>query len=193
MDFTKGYAYLFPISTLFEYSSAFVVFTLLCGQNAFSFELKEPFETPLGRKYETELKILIVPANQLPSGCRLTRETTGTAIFPATTNPFVTEDEKLIQFVSRFVVGEKQLDNVKAAFSVLFTDKEPRFEVGIWGLSFEDEKAASEALAQTKFGDVLVKDSLMLTVWHDTPDSKPCLRAIERHLKGEGFKKVQKG
>jgi hypothetical protein len=82
---------------------------------------------------------LIVPANGLPSSCQLVTEIKTAPIFPATTNPFVTDNDQLIEFVLLIGFGNKPPQDVSVAISVLYVEGE-QDEVGIGVLDSSPRK-----------------------------------------------------
>jgi hypothetical protein len=150
-------------------------------------ELKDPFETPLGRQYRRELDVLTPPPGRLPPTCRLVREAGTAPIFPATTNPFVTDDPQLIEFISLVGFGSERLHDVSVAISAVFYEAEPRHEIGVWALQFRSTKAALEARSSLGAGDVLMRDRMMVSLWRDDEVGRACQRAIDAHLIQNGF------
>lgn len=146
-----------------------------------------PFGGPLGQKYRNELEQLVVPADRLPSSCQLVTETQTASIFPATTNPFVTDDARLIDFVSLLGFGNRQLPDVIVAMSALYVEREPKHEIGIWGLRFRSAKAA--LAGYQKFGqrEVPRKGALLVTLWRDDEMGAACQLAIKAHLIKNSF------
>lgn len=150
-------------------------------------QLGSPYNNPLGHQYKNELEQLVVPANHLPSSCRLVTETKTASIFPATTNPFVTNDARLIDFVSLLGFGNKQLPDVIVAMSALYVEREPQHEVGIWGLRFRSAKAAMTGHESLVQREVLKKGELLVTLWRDDEIGAPCQQAIKAYLTRNGF------
>ena len=155
---------------------------------SYAFDLGDPFDTPLGKKYQSALKVLVVSPKVLPPSCRLAREIRTAPIFPATMNPYVTDDTRLIAFISQIGFGRKYLDDINVSLSALYYSGSPSSEVGIWGLHFKSEKAAVAAYKRSKYRTVLIKGPLLLTVWVDDETGKMCKQAIENNLKNDGFK-----
>ncbi len=162
---------------------------MLPASSAYALELKDPFETRLGRQYRLELDVLTPPPQRLPTTCQLVRKAATAPIFPATTNPGVTEDARLIRFVSLVGFGSERLNDVRVAFSALFYDTEPRHEVGVWGLQFKSPEAVSKARSSVGTRDVLVKGLMMVSLWRDDEVGRTCQQAIEAHLVKNGFVK----
>lgn len=152
-----------------------------------AFQLGSPFDNPLGKRYRNDLEQLMVPADRLTPSCRLMTEIKTAPIFPATTNPFVTDDARLIDFVSLIGFGNKQLQDVSVAMSVLYIEREPQHEVGIWGLRFRSPKAAMAGYESLKQREVLRKDELLVTLWRDDEIGRTCQQAIKAHLVKNGF------
>lgn len=155
---------------------------------SYAFELGEPFDTPLGKKYESSLKVLAVPPQLLPPSCHLAREVQTSLIFPATTNPYATDEKKLIAFASQIGFGRKHLDDIHVALSALYFAGSARSEVGIWGLLFTTEKAAMAFYDGLKHRAALLKGPLVLTVWVDDKSGNTCKQRIENSLMTDGFK-----
>ena len=107
---------------------------LLSGVAAQAFQLGSPFDSPLGQTYRKELEQLVVPADHLPPSCRLVTEIKTAPIFPATTNPFVTDSAQLIDFVSLIGFGKKQLQDVSVVMSALYVEREPHTKLGYGAL-----------------------------------------------------------
>lgn len=168
------------------YTKVAVALSLLCVMDAHAYQLGSPFDTALGRKYRTELESLIVPPEHLPTSCRLATEFETTPIFPATTNPFVTNDSQLIEFIA-MAFGNKQLQEVNVVLTALYIDGSPRYEVGIWAVRFKTERAAVAAYERLKYIEFLQKDALLVRVLRDNDISKPCHDAIKDHLISDGF------
>ena len=167
-----------------------IMLLLFIVLNAYAYQFAGPFDNPLGQKYRTQMESLSVPPNSLPTSCRLATEVKTAPIFPATTNPFVTDNAKLIEFISLIGFGSKQLQEVSAALSALYADRDGRHEVGIWGLQFATEKAAAVAYGKLKDRDVLKKDRLLVTVWRDDDAARSCQEAIRKHLTSNGFDQI---
>lgn len=165
---------------------ALVALAAFVAQSAYAIELGDPMDTPLGRRYRAEIAALTISARLLPTSCRLAREATG-PMFPATTNPFVTEDARLIRFVSLMGFGRDAIPEVSAAMSALYYDAQPRHEVGVWALKFKSAEAASTARRLLSARDVLVKGSVVATIWRDDDTGQACQSAIESHLVKKGF------
>jgi len=166
-----------------------VVLLFLCFSTvSYAFELGEPNETPLGKKYESALKVLVVPPKVLPPSCRLAREVQTSLIFPATTNPFATDDTRLIAFASQIGFGRKHLDDITVALSALYFSGSASSEVGIWGLLFKSKKAAMAFSDLLKYRTAFIKGPLILTVWVDSESGKTCKEVIENSLMNDGFK-----
>ena len=157
------------------------------GQTARALDLGDPVDTPLGQQHRAELQVLTVSPTLLPSSCHLVREVRTAPIFPATTNPFVTDDRALIRFVSSFGFGRDTIRDVRVAMSALYADSQVEHEVGVWALKFTSPEAAVSALASLSRRDVLVRDSLVATVWRDDDTGRACQSAIEAHLVERGF------
>jgi len=160
---------------------------MLFTGSALALELGSPFDTPLGRQYRAEVEALSVPGKALPATCRLAREVKGAAIFPATTNPFVTEDPALLRFVSQIGFGADTIADATTAFSVLYQDSKPGNEIGVWALRFRSAGAASKARGSMRAQGVLVRGSLVATVWRDGEAGRACQSAIEAQLLKNGF------
>ncbi|MEK6690027.1 MAG: hypothetical protein AABY78_01850 [Nitrospirota bacterium] len=160
---------------------------LLSGVAAQAFQLGSPFDNPMGQTYRKELEQLIVPADHLPPSCRLVTEIKTAPIFPAMTNPFVTDNAQLIDFVSLIGFGNKQLQDVSVAMSALYVEREPQHEVGIWGLRFMSPKAATAGYESLKQREVLRKGALLIALWRDNEIGKACQQAIKAHLVKNGF------
>jgi hypothetical protein len=150
-------------------------------------QLGSPFDNPLGQKYRNELEQLVVPPDRLPPSCRLVREIKTAPIFPATTNPFVTDNVQLIDFVSLMGFGNKQLQDVSVAMSALYVEREPQHEVGIWALRFRSPKATTAGYESLKQREVLRKGELLIALWRDDEIGKACQQAIKAHLIKNGF------
>ena len=159
----------------------------LSAQTAYALDLGDPADTPLGQQYRAELQVLTVPPTLLPASCRLLREIRTAPIFPATTNPFVTDDAALIRFVSSVGFGTETISEVSVAMSALYSDAQPQHEVGVWVLKFRSPEAAATAVDAWSTGDVLVRDSMVATVWRDDDTARACQSAIEAHLVKNGF------
>ncbi len=160
---------------------------LIYGVTVQAFQLGSPFDTPLGQTYRKEVEQLVVPTGRLPSSCRLVTEIKTAPIFPATTNPFVTDDVRLINFVSMIGFGNNKFKDVSVAMSVLYVEHEPRHEVGIWGLRFKSPQAATVGYESLKHKEVLRKDALLIALWKDDEVGKACQQAIKDHLIKKGF------
>jgi len=160
---------------------------LLSGVAVPAFQLGSPFNNPLGHTYRKELEQLVVPADHLPPSCRLVTEITTAPIFPATTNPFVTDNAQLIDFVSLIGFGKQQLEDVNVAMNALYVEGEPQHEVGIWGLRFRSPKAATAGYESLKHREVLRKGALLVALWRDGKIGKTCQEAIKAHLVKNGF------
>jgi hypothetical protein len=165
----------------------FIAVAALFIRSVFALELGNPFDTVLGRQYRAEIELLTVAPKLLPSGCRLLREAKTASIFPATTNPFVTDDSALIRFVSLIGFGSDTTPGVTAALSVLYYHSKPQHEIGIWALRFKSAEAASKARGLMNAQSVLVKSSTVATVWRDDEVGRACQSAIEAHLLKNGF------
>lgn len=155
---------------------------------SYAFDLGEPFDTPLGKKYESALKVLVVPPQLLPPSCCLAREVQTSLIFPATTNPFVTDDARLIAFASQIGFGRKHLDDIHVALSALYYSGSASSEVGIWGLLFKSEKAALAFSDLLNYRTAFIKGRLLLTIWVDNESGKTCKEVFESSLINDGFK-----
>jgi hypothetical protein len=161
-------------------------FLLLCF-SAQAFQLGNPFDNPLGLTYRKELEQLVIPSAHLPPSCRLATEIKTAPIFPATTNPFVTDDAQLINFVSLIGFGGIRAPGVSVAMSALYFAGDPQNEVGIWGLRFSSPQAATAGHASLKQREILRKGALLLALWHDNEMGIPCQQAIKAHLVKSGF------
>ena len=161
----------------------------LLGGDGLAAELPAPLDTGLGRKYRAELALVRVPASRLPPGCVLARRTGSAPIYPATTNPFATEDRELIGFVAA-LIGGRRFDptTVLAAITALYHDGDERREIGVWGLRFETERAASQAyatIASTRppqRGLLLRKGPMVVLVWRDAGVRDVAFDAIGAYL-----------
>lgn len=98
---------------------------------SYAFELGDLFDTPLGKKHESAVKVLVIPTKTLPTSCRLAQEVQTSPIFPATMNPYVTDDKKLIGLASQIGFGRKHLDDIIIALSALYYSEPANSEVGI--------------------------------------------------------------
>jgi hypothetical protein len=165
----------------------FIAVVALCTRSVFALEFGDPLDTVLGRQYRTEIEVLTVAPKLLPSTCRLLRETHTAPLFPATTNPFVTDDSALIRFVSLIGFGSETIPGVTAALSVLYYDSKPQHEIGIWALRFKSAETASKARGLMKAQNVLMKNSTIATVWRDDEPGRACQSAIEAQLLKNGF------
>ena len=168
------------------------------GGNCLAEELPAPFDTELGRKYRVELTLVQVPASLLPPGCVLARTTGSAPIFPATTNPHATEDRQLIGFVAA-LIGGRRFDpaTVLAAITALYHDGARGHEIGVWGLRFKTERAASEAYGTIvstrppKRGLVLVrKGPMVVLVWRDEGVRDAAFDAISTYIENTEFRLV---
>ena len=163
---------------------------LLTCMGTYAFQLGSPFNTPLAQKHRKELESLVVPVNRLPLSCRLATEIKTAPVFPATTNPFITDNVQLIEFVSQIGFGNKQLQDVSTALSALYINREPQNEVGVWGLKFKTAGAAGAAHKSLKYKEVLRKDVLLVTLWRDADIGELCLQAIKDYLISNGFENL---
>jgi len=163
---------------------------LLTCMGAHAFQLGSPFNTHLAQKHRKELESLVVPVDRLPSSCRLATEIKTAPIFPATTNPFVTDNVQLIEFVAQIGFGQKQLQDVSTALSALYINRQPPNEVGVWGLKFKTAGAAGVAHKSLKYKEVLRKDALLVTLWRDADIGELCRQAIKDYLIGNGFESL---
>jgi hypothetical protein len=164
-----------------------VIFTvLLLAADVAALELGSPSATPLGEKYREQIVAVNVPPRLLPPTCRLAREVRK-AIFPMTTNPFVTEDPALIAFVSGIGFGGNAADEVSAAVTALYYDTQPQNEVGVWALKFRSAEAAARARKALTAPGVLVRGTTAVTVWRDNDAGSACQRAIQEQLVKNGF------
>lgn len=170
---------------------AFALLFLCFSTLSHASNYRDAFDTPLGKKYQSVLHALVVFPEVLPPSCRLAREVGTAPIYPATTNPYVTDDARLITFASQIGFGQGQFENVNVALSALYYSGTSSSEVGIWGLYFKNENAAAAAYSQLKHKAVLFKGPVILTVWTDDESGKTCRDAIERSLKNEGFRLYQ--
>ncbi len=100
---------------------------------SYAFDLGEPFDTLLGKKYESALKVLVAPPQLLPPSCRLARDVQTSLIFPASTNPFVKDDARLIAFASQIGFGRKRLDDIHVALSALYYSGSASFDGAFGG------------------------------------------------------------
>lgn len=175
------------MSTVIKTAAVLLLATCMA---AYAFELGSPFSTPLGRKYRKELESLIAPADRLPASCRPAREIKTAPIFPATTNPFATEDARLIEFTAQIGFGNGRLQDVSAALSALYIiDEGPGHEMGVWGLAFKTARAGAAAHKSVSV-EALRKDALLVTLWHDAGTGRLCRQAIKDHLIGNGFENL---
>jgi hypothetical protein len=168
------------------YIGAAIAVATFFTQTAYTLELKDPFETSLGRQYRAEIEVLAISPEYLPSTCHLAREVRTAPIFPATTNPFVTDDAQLIEFVSQIGFGSQRLHDISVAFSALFYETEPRHEVGVWALRFKSPQAASRA-QRSMTRKFFAKGSMVAHVWRDDETGRTCQKAIDAHLIKKGF------
>jgi len=159
----------------------------ISGVNALALELPLPFDTELGRLYRNEIDSLLVPADRLPPECHLAHDMTSAPIFPATTNPFVTDNPQLIGFVAAIGFRNIAIDQVRVALTALYVYQQPRYEVGVWGLHFVNQEAAHEIYKSLNAPHVWIRGPLLVTVWQDNAVSQPCYEAILSHLKKSGF------
>ena len=157
------------------------------GVNALALELPLPFDTELGRQYRNEVDSLLVPADRLPPECHLAHDMTSAPIFPATTNPFVTDNPQLIGFVAAIGFRNIAIDQVRVALTALYIYQQPRYEVGVWGLHFVNQEMAREMYKSLNAPHVWIRGPLLVTVWQDNAVSQPCYEAILSHLKKSGF------
>jgi len=170
-----------------HYIQVAIAVAALLAKSAYAFVLGTPLDTALGRQYRAEVEVLTVSPKLLPSSCRLAREVRTAPIFPATTNPFVTDDTALIRFVSLIGFGSDAIPEISVALSALYYDSQPQHEVGIWALRFESADAASRARGLLRVRDVLVREAMVATVWRDDDVGRACRSAIEAHLVKNGF------
>src|SRR3989442_5823499 len=101
----------------------------ISGVNALALELPLPFDTELGRLYRNEIDSLLVPADRLPSECPLAHDMTSAPIFPATTNPFVTDNPQLIGFVAAIRFPNITIYHGRVAPTALHVYQPPRLRV----------------------------------------------------------------
>lgn len=166
-----------------------IALTAFLASSAYSLELGNPMDTPLGRQFRAEVDALTFSAKVLPASCRLLREIRTTPIFPATTNPFVTDDARLIRFVSQIGFGSDSIRDISVAMSALYYNSQPQHEVGVWALRFKSAEAVSSARSSLSRRDVWVRDLMVATVWRDDDAGRACQTAIETHLAKNGFTK----
>ena len=135
-----------------------LAFTCLGITEAVPVELPPPFDAALGQKYRAELEFVMVPTDGLPQDCMLAREIANAPIYPATTNPHVTEDTNLIEFVAALLGARRlNLTGVSAAVTALYLDREPGREIGVWGLRFGGEAAAAKAYEEIIMTKVCIR------------------------------------
>lgn len=159
----------------------------MVARGALALELGGPFDTSLGRHHRAEIELLTVAPRLLPSTCHLVREVKSAQLFPATTNPFVTDDSALIRFVSLIGFGSEAISDVTAAISILYYDSKPQHEVGVWALRFKDAEAASRVRESMRTRNVFVRGSIVAAVWRDDEVGRTCQSAIEAQLLKNGF------
>ncbi len=175
------------MSTYIKFATMLLLLTCM---GAYAFQLGSPFNTPLAQKHRKELESLIVPADRLPSDCRLATEIKTAPIFPATTNPFITDNVQLIEFVAQIGFGSKQSQDISVALSALYINREPQHEVGVWGLKFKTAQAASAGYRGLKYREILRKDTLLVTLWRDADIGKLCQQAVKDYLISNGFENL---
>ena len=127
-----------------------------------------------------------IPPRILPPSCRLAREIRN-AIFPMTTNPFVTEDAALIGFVLGVGFGGSTAGEASAAVTALYFDTQPKNEVGVWALKFRNAEAAAKARKGLTAPGILFRGTTAVRVWRDNDVGRACQVAIEEHLMKNGF------
>jgi hypothetical protein len=172
-----------------QYVYAATTLTIFLAMSASAVELGSPMDTALGRQYRADIEVLTVSPKLLPASCRLVREVRTASIFPATTNPFVTDDAKLIRFVSLIGFGSDAIREISVAMSALYYDSLPQHEVGVWALRLKSAEAASTARSSISIRNLLVRDLMVATVWRDGDVGRACQSAIEGGLVKNGFTK----
>ena len=171
-----------------------ILFFGLAAAECLAVEVPLPFDTELGRKYRAELEFVMVPQDRLPLGCFLARDIPGAPILPASTNPHATEDRELIRFVAA-LMGDRQpdLEAARVAITALYYDREPGREIGVWGILFADEAAAT-AMYESVVASIprqrdrlVVKGPLLLTVWRDDGVRDESYDAVRAHIVNTEF------
>ena len=158
-----------------------VTIVLIAGAGAYAYK-----KIPLNIRYRSELKSLIVPPEKLPARCEKITEVGIAPIFPATSNPFVTDQPQLIDFVSTIGFGFPT-ENATAAFSAMYFQDVQSNEIGVWGLQFKNQNLANAHAKANAFREIVQKDALILTLWTDNESGKPCQEAIKNYLLQHGY------
>ena len=167
----------------------------LAAAQCLAVELPLPFDTALGEEYRAELEFVMVPADALPSGCFLATDVPGALIYPASTNPYVTEDRDLIEFAAAMLMGARPpvQTEAKAAITALYFDRQPGREIGVCGIRYTSDTAAAAAhdaiIARTPIqrGRLVIKGPFLLTVWRDDGVRDEAFDAVKSHLENTEF------
>jgi hypothetical protein len=147
-------------------------------------------ETPKETREHGDLLALVtVPAQALPADVRLVERVRTAPLIPATRNPDVLVDPQRIKPVAVFfgIRDQSALAPVRAAAVAVYQEREPANEIGVYGLSFCDRKAAREHFKRLVKGKddppFLRKGRLLLYIWKDDGASDSALEAIRHYFR----------
>lgn len=145
---------------------------------------------------DTVLRFITISAPNLPKHVRLVERIRTTPLIPVTKNPDVLVDPIRLMPVALFfgIAEQADLEPDLIGVSAIYQTDNPADEIGIYGLFYNDEKAAKrqfEKLAKDKDSPFILKDRLLLYVWKDDGVSDIAFEALRNHLKKTDFKPEQ--
>lgn len=139
------------------------------------------------------LQFVTIPAKALPEHVRLVERVRTSPLIKVTQNPALLDDPKQIKFVAVFfgMLAKQDLEPVRAGVVVIYQEKDPANEIGIYGLSFSDEMAANarfrKLTVDKKDPRFFQKGKVLLYVWKDDGVSNAAFKTIQDYFKDARF------
>ena len=135
-----------------------------------------------------------IPTKSLPKHVQLVECIRTPPLVPVAANPSTVVDPQAIKLIATHfgVVAEQELSAVRTAIVAIYQENNEANEIGVYGLTFSDEKAANSRFktlaADEDDSPYFLKGTLLLYVWKDDSVSDEAFKAVQAYFREAEFK-----
>lgn len=147
-------------------------------------------------------QFITIPAKDLPKDVRLLEKVETAPVLPIEKNPDIYVDQTVIEVIAGYSFkcdDESEFAAVTAAVAAIYYEREPKNEIGIFGLYYANQKSADDEFkalqerwkqrgAEKVAFPFIQKGRLLLHVWKDQGASDQAYKAILKSLRSRQLK-----